>query len=101
MPSLTVDIPIGTQRILVNEARQRKLSLDAYVRDILLRRATRLATVDAHPKTHCRKGHPMVPGNTSIIARDGWRRCLECHRIASRNAYKRKHPFVIPYKEKP
>lgn len=36
--------------------------------------------------THCAKGHPFDAQNTTVDKR-GWRRCLECDRVRSRERY--------------
>ena len=41
-------------------------------------------------KTHCKHGHPYS-GDNLIIKKNGGRDCRECHRIASKKHYYKKH----------
>lgn len=43
--------------------------------------------------THCANGHPRTPENTGINSKEGWKRCLICHRERELARYRRKKEY--------
>lgn len=48
-------------------------------------------------KTHCRQGHEFTADNTSIVNGGRGRRCLECHRLESRQRMRRQRAAARAY----
>lgn len=67
-----------------NRACVRPSHLEAVTHKVNMERGA-LAT-----KTHCANGHPRTPENTGINSKEGWTRCLVCHRERERKRNRKK-----------